>query len=560
MTPPVGAWMGRGKQIKCLEGANDMPELQIKLDLIDDNPYQDRGSYEDIAELGRTIAVNGLEQTPKARQVESRYQLKFGHRRKRAFDWLRDNCKKEGLTDRYNGYTVMPLEVEAFTDAEMFDGVVIENVHREDLKVTEKARLLRRYKEVNPEATSEKIGLVFNMNAATVRGMDIFLDLPEEVQASLDNGTISQGAARLLHSMMKITTQENVVKTLKRIKEEKGRTLPEQVIDIEIDHLPNTVDMWNDSHQNGKPRAGYRGWLLDMKNFPNRLLPAMTVEQVGAHEAQLDHLTNPPTCTACPFYTKVRGSHYCGMKVCHERKKVAWELSAVEQASKTTKIAIYSEEDGAYRALSYNTNDLFGKRHKGLRLIRRSAINGYSYQSFKGLDDNLVMVVATGDELLAKMARSSGTTGGTRGGKKTEKEKAEMRAMKVYRIKRLELMWEYTAAAQSIFESVPLIALKDINDWKNIMIDDRIPAEYDHPLTGNAAQQLSFQRRELVWRMIMSETSHYSRSSMVDALDGFADVTGVKAPKALVKRAEEWDAEIKSAASVSTATVKGGKK
>lgn len=41
--------------------------------------------------------------------------------------------KKEGLTDRYNGYTAMPLEVEEITDDEMFDGVVIENVHRDDL-------------------------------------------------------------------------------------------------------------------------------------------------------------------------------------------------------------------------------------------------------------------------------------------------------------------------------------------------------------------------------------------------------------------------------------------
>lgn len=38
--------------------------------------------------------------------------------------------------------------------------------------------------------------------------------------------------------------------------------------------------------------------------------------------------------------------------------------------------------------------------------------------------------------------------------------------------------------------------------------------------------------------MIMNTTSHYSRSGMVEALEKFADVTGVKAPKMLVKRAE----------------------
>ncbi len=536
-------------------------EQLINLNFIDDNPNQDRSSYDDIAELGRSIALAGLQQQPKARQVGKRYQLKFGHRRKRAFEWLRDNWKTEGLTDRYNGYTAMPLDVEAITDDEMFDGVLIENAHRDDLKVTERARLLRRYKEAHPNATSEQIGLVFNMNAATVRGMDIFLDLPEEGQALLDKGIISQSAARLLHSMMKIASKKEVIETIKLIEKEKGITQPEEVIDLQINHLKNTVDMWNDGQHGGKPRSGYRGWLLDMKNFPNKLLPAMTVEQIGAYEAQLDHLLNPPACTACPFYTKVRGSHYCGIKICHQRKQVAWELSMVEQASNSSKIAIYTEADGTYRALNtYSDKAMFDKRHKDLRLIAKSKVGGYPYQSFKGINDDYAIVVATGEELLGKLARSSGSTGGVRGGKKTEKEKAEMRAMKVYRIKRLELMWEYTAAAEKIFESVPMDVLKKLNDWKNIMIDDRIPAEYDHPQTGTAAQQLSFQRRELVWRMIMNKLSFYERKGMVDALDKFAAVTGVKAPKTLIKRAEEWDAEIKAAASVSTATVKGKSK
>lgn len=255
---------------------------QIALEKILDNPYQDRGSYEDIAELGRTIAVNGLEQTPKARLIGDRYQLKFGHRRKRAFEWLRDNFKKEGLPDQYGGYTVMPLVVEEITDKEMFDGVVIENVHRDDLKVTEKARLLRRYKEVNPDATSEQIGMVFNMNGATVRGMDIFLDLPEAVQAKLDDGTISMSTARALHSMQKITSEAKIIETLKAIEKEKGETLPEEVIEDKISRLENVVDMWNDHHHHdGKPRAGYHGWPLDMKNLPSRLLPILSKADIA---------------------------------------------------------------------------------------------------------------------------------------------------------------------------------------------------------------------------------------------------------------------------------------
>ena len=55
---------------------------------------------------------------------------------------------------------LMPLNVQEMTDQEMFDGLIIENAHRDDLKVTEKAWLLRRYKEVHPKATSEQIGAI----------------------------------------------------------------------------------------------------------------------------------------------------------------------------------------------------------------------------------------------------------------------------------------------------------------------------------------------------------------------------------------------------------------
>lgn len=531
-----------------------MIEELVKLEIIDDNPFQYRVSYEDIPELGRTIAVSGLEQMPKARLVGKRYQLKFGHRRKRAFEWLRENFKAEGLPDRYNGYSVMPLDVEEINDKEMFDGVVIENVHRDDLKVTEKARLLQRYREVNPEATSEQIGMVFNMKGATVRGMDIFLDLPGPVQARLDDGTISMGTARLLHSMQKVAPEAKILETLKRIEKiekEEGNQLPEDVIDRAIDHLENTVDMWNGDHREGKPRGGYHGWPLDMKNLPTRLLPAMSEKTVGAYEAHLDHLMNPPACTACPFYTKVRGSHYCGMKVCFERKSVAWGDYAVEAANRSTKIAVYTESDGAYRALeSYDDKSLFEKKHKDLRLLPKRMLNG-AFQSFKGLDDDLVIVVATG-EALNKMKGSG--RGSTKGGKKTEKEKAEMRAMRLYRQVRRELVWEYTAAAQSLFEGLPIEVLRKIRKWHFVVIDDNIPDEYRHPDTGTAAEKLEYARRDLVWALIIGETSHYSRGELTGILAKFVELTNVKAPKQLMKRAQEWDAEIHELARVSVET------
>lgn len=533
-----------------------MPEQLIELKLIDPNPKQKRLVYKDIPELARTIASDGLQQIPKARFFDKRVQIKFGHRRREAFLWLRDNWKKEGLPDRYNGYSVMPLDIEDLTDEQMFRGVTIENSQREDLSAIERMEEMKAWVEFG--YNSKQIADMYpGMSDATVRGLLAFDALYPEVKDALHLGQITQGTARLFISMQKIAPKEKIISTLHTVIKKEGKELPDEVIEQSIHNLNNTVRLW---YGEGKPKAGHSGWDLDMKKFPNHLLPAMTEQQVGDFEAQLDHLIDPPACTACPFYTKVRGTHFCGLKFCFDRKTAAYQKHAVELASQKTKIKIYSKEDGAYRALiGYDSASAkaFESRHEGLRLLPKTEYANYAYQSFKGLDDDLVVVVATGS-LLDKLSSTS-TRGRTQGSKKSEKEKAEMRAKKIYRIKRLELMWEYTAAAQTIFESTPMKALKRLNEWKNIMIDDRIPDEYDHPQTGNAAQQLTFQRRELVWRLIMNKTSWYSRSGLVEALHKFAEVTGVNAPKTLVKRAEEWDAEIKAAASVSTATEKGKK-
>ena len=531
-----------------------LTRLYVQLDLIDDNPYQDRGAYEDIAELGRSIAMNDLEQCPKARRVGERYQLKFGHRRKRAFDWLRENWQKENLQMRYSGYTVMPLDVVSFSENEMFDGVVIENVHRDDLKVTEKSRLLRRYKEMHPDATSKQIGLVFNMNEATVRGMDIFLDPPAEVQAKLDDGTISQGTARQLHSMGKVAPKEKIVEAVKEIAKKNGQVTPETIIEQKIRHLNNVEQMW---YGDGKPRAGRHGWDLDMKKFPNHLLPAMTVQQVAAYEAQIDHLTNPPACTACPYYTKVRGSHFCGMKFCFERKSIAYQDHATEQASQKTKIKVYEENDGGFRALvgwEDSHKKLFESRDEGLRLIPARMLKSSVYQGFGKLDD-VVVVVATGKSI----DKLSSGRGGAAGGKKPEKEKAEMRALKIYRIRRKELLWEFTLHAKSIFDAVPFDVLERINEWRYAGVDQRPPAE--EPSEDDKKALGEYLRRYLVWKIVEEQSSGFRREKLSDIfsdLEERAKLWKIKIPAALRKSTETWDTEIKEASAVSTATPKKG--
>ena len=121
----------------------------IKLTRIQDNPYQPRtvDDAEHIEKLARSIAADGLLQVPSGRnhQAGGSYQLTFGHSRRKAFEWLAANWKKEKLTDRYSGYSCMPIDVQELTDEQMYRHAVTENVQRKDLAPTEVARSMKRY-------------------------------------------------------------------------------------------------------------------------------------------------------------------------------------------------------------------------------------------------------------------------------------------------------------------------------------------------------------------------------------------------------------------------------
>lgn len=569
-----------------------MAEQLIELGLIIDNPYQPRitDDAEHIEKLARSIAADGLLQTPKARAcADGTYQMAFGHSRRKAIEWLQDCGGAEGLPARYSGYTRMPVEIVELTDEEMYRYAVSENVQRKDLAPTELARSMQRYME-EFKASSKQAADLFGMNDATVRGMVRLLELPGAVQEKLDDGSISQGTARTFLSLQKIAPEKVIVETLKKI-EKNPDSLPEEVIEDSIERMGEVVGMWSDG-RNGKPRSSYHGWLLDMKNFPNKLLPILTpvdaaialgiqneeetmekvstwiqaslgelpdldTETLGLNDdmlQKLDHLINPPACTACPFYTKIHGSHFCGIKTCYTRKAIAWNTSALQQASKNLKIELYQKSDGAYRALDSDSRSLFKNRHKGLRLLPKAQFKGYAYQyGYEGVDTDILVVVATGDAI-DKM-----TTSSSRGGKKTEKEKAEMRMMKIYRLRRKELLWEFTGVAQSIFEAVPVTAVKRISAWHYVGVDDQIREEWK-PKGATDEAKAAHEKRMLVWTLISDVCSHYQRRTMASILNDLqkkADEWGIKIPKSLISQATEWDAEI---AAVAAATPGKGKK
>lgn len=526
--------------------------MNIPLEKIKANPYQPR-TDEDvkaIEEIAINIYRNGLMQIPSARAVNGHYELVFGHTRKAAYELLATKGVPSADIKADKAFALMPLNIHDLSDRQMFEMAVAENIKRRDLNSIETAQALQTYMK-DFSASSKEAGELFGLNDATVRGKVRLLDLPKEAQTQLADGKISEGTARTLLSMQKVASAEDVTKVISKLIKSDGKELPDDVIEEEIQSLKNVIDLFNENYRNGEPTAGHHGWPLAMKKFPNQHLPAMSVEAVAANEKHIDHLINPPACNACPFYTKVRGSHFCGLKICYERKFHAWGIHAVETASKKTKIEIYTDTDGPYRFLSYGDGKLFEKRHEGLRLM---SPNGRSVsQYFSGLDDDLVVVAATGKAL--SLLSSSSSSSNTTGGKKTEKEKAEMRALKIYRVRRKELLWEFTLYAKSIFDAVPLEVLKRISGWEYIPVDQRPPTE--EPSEEDAVALGEYLRRLIIWKIVDDDSSSFSRaklSEILPDLEDHAKLWKVKLPAALRKNVDAWDVEIKEAATVSTAT------
>lgn len=412
----------------------ETPQL-ILLDLIDPNPYQTRLEEDPakIAEIAASIRENGLIHVPTARPINGRYQLALGHTRKAAYV--------------LNGETHMPLFIRELDDQRMFNWGLDENIERAELTSIELAKAMELYMREFGK-TSVECGVRFNCSPEKVRSTVRLLKLPEDLQAGVADGTITQNNARRL-----LTIQRAAPNKLKSVANKlNGRDVdPDKVIGEALTDSEKTVKMW-ERWQGGDPLAGHRLWKIYTPGdkFPNDLLPelkagdlarALEIEKFDKYELQkwidwlrmgfihgpnapqdksmdetfqeymirtgvpadlvekISHLVNPPGCSACPFYAKVDGNHYCTFKLCHSRKTRAYEQHVIDRAVKKLGIAVYSKKtDGDEVGLSsYKDRDkkLFESRHPDLRLKRGT---NWAQHGFEGVPEGW-MVVVTGETL-----------------------------------------------------------------------------------------------------------------------------------------------------------------
>ncbi len=158
----------------------------VPIEAIKPNRYQPRMEFDESAldELKESVKEFGVLQPLLVRKLaEGDYELIAGERRLRA-------AKLAGLTE-------VPVDVREFNNEEIAQIALIENIQRENLNAMEEAkayeRLMKEFK-LTQETVAKKVGRSRSHIANFLR----LLNLAEQVQAYVANGSLSMGQAKPL--------------------------------------------------------------------------------------------------------------------------------------------------------------------------------------------------------------------------------------------------------------------------------------------------------------------------------------------------------------------------
>ncbi len=160
--------------------------LNIPVDQIDRNPEQPRQriDQEALVGLASSLRESGVIEPLIVRPHGGRYQLVAGERRWRAAAMI--------------GRTTVPAIVrDDLDDAMAHELAVIENMARDDLTPIEEARSVATLCETRGFSKAE-IGRRVGRSREAISNLVRLLELPDEAQALIDSGRLSQGHGRAL--------------------------------------------------------------------------------------------------------------------------------------------------------------------------------------------------------------------------------------------------------------------------------------------------------------------------------------------------------------------------
>ncbi len=176
---------GLGSLIPSGESRENLPPRDLELDLLETNPDQPRGIFEEesLVSLARSIQVHGVLQPLLVRPSGEGFRIIAGERRWRAA--------------RMAGLGKVPVHVLEGADEQDLERALLENVQREDLSPLEVAEAFERLMSRSC-MTQERLARVMGWSRPAVANKLRLLSLPEGVRLMLAEGRLTEGHCRAL--------------------------------------------------------------------------------------------------------------------------------------------------------------------------------------------------------------------------------------------------------------------------------------------------------------------------------------------------------------------------
>ncbi len=190
---------------KIIENTPKNEIVELNLDDLRSNPYQPRRTFDEEAlqELSSSIKEYGVFQPIIAKKSIKGYEIVAGERRV--------------LASRMAGLDKIPAIVKEFSDEEMMEIALLENLQRENLNAMEEAMAYKKIQQ-SLNITQEELAKKVGKSRSHVTNMMGLLNLPEEVKDMILTKEISMGHARILS---KLEDKEQIKKLANDVIEKK---------------------------------------------------------------------------------------------------------------------------------------------------------------------------------------------------------------------------------------------------------------------------------------------------------------------------------------------------
>lgn len=189
---------------KIMETVHEEEIQELPLSELRVNPYQPRKTFneESLNELAESIKEHGVFQPIIVKKSIKGYEIVAGERRFRA--------------SKLVGKETIPAIVRNFTDEEMMEIAVLENLQRENLNAVDEANAYKTLME-NLHLTQDQVSKRVNKSRSHITNLLGILSLPEDVLTLVKENKLSMGHARCLSKLSDI---EKINELTKKVLEE----------------------------------------------------------------------------------------------------------------------------------------------------------------------------------------------------------------------------------------------------------------------------------------------------------------------------------------------------